>query len=96
VSIILRKDDLKPHKTDYWCGKSTDPEFESKMLTIVGLYLNPPENVLVISVDEKTQIQALDRTQKELPMKPGLPKRQTTTYKRHGVANLMAALAVHQ
>ena len=58
--------------------------------------MNPPENVLVISVDEKTQIQALERTQKELSMKPRLPKRQTVTYKRHGVANLMAALAVHQ
>ena len=44
VSVLLRKDELRPHKTDYWCGKSTDPEFESKMLTVVWLYLNPPEN----------------------------------------------------
>src|SRR5690606_20765239 len=96
VNKILREHDLKPHKTEYWCGKSTDPEFESKMLTIVGLYLNPPENAIVLCVDEKTQIQALDRTQPELPLKSGLPRRLTATYKRNGVVNLIASLAVHQ
>jgi putative transposase len=96
VHTILRQHDLKPHKVEYWCGKSTDPEFESKMLTIVGLYLNPPENAIVLCVDEKTQIQALDRTQPELPLRSGNPKRQTATYKRNGVVNLIASLAVHQ
>ena len=95
VNEILRQADLKPHKTEYWCGKSTDPEFESKMVDIVGLYLNPPENALVLCVDEKTQMQALDRTQPELPLRAGLPKRQTATYKRHGTVALIAALAVH-
>lgn len=95
VSEILQNADLKPHKTEYWCGKSPDPEFEAKMLNIVGLYLNPPEKAVVISVDEKTQIQALDRTQPELPMKTGKVRRLTNTYKRNGTANLIAALAVH-
>jgi transcriptional regulator with XRE-family HTH domain len=60
VFQILKQADLKPHKTEYWCGKSKDPEFEEKMTNIVGLYMSPPENALVICVDEKTQIQALD------------------------------------
>jgi len=96
VNKILQEHDLKPHKVDYWCGKSTDPEFESKMLNIVGLYMNPPENAIVLCVDEKTQIQALDRTQPELPLRTGNPKRLTATYKRNGVVNLIASLAVHQ
>jgi len=96
VYQLLKQADLKPHKIDYWCGKSTDPEFESKMLDIVGLYMNPPENALVLCVDEKTQIQALDRTQPLLPLKVGKPKRLTATYKRNGTVSLLAALAVHQ
>lgn len=96
VCRILQSHKLKPHKTEYWCGKSTDPEFESKMTNIIGLYMNPPENALVLSVDEKTQIQALDRTQAALPMKSGKPRRLTNTYKRHGTVSLIAALAVHQ
>lgn len=95
VHDILAEADLKPHKTEYWCGKSPDPEFEEKMLNIVGLYMNPPENALVFCVDEKTQIQALDRSQPELPLQSGKPKRQTVTYKRNGTVGLMAALAVH-
>lgn len=95
VCQILKQADLKPHKIEYWCGKSSDPEFEQKMINIVGLYMNPPENALVICVDEKTQIQALDRTQPELPLRSGKPKRQTATYKRHGTVSLIAALAVH-
>jgi transposase len=95
VCRILKKADLKPHKTEYWCGKSPDPEFEAKMVNIVGLYMNPPENAIVLCVDEKTQMQALDRTQPELPLKAGLPKRQTATYKRNGTVALIAALAVH-
>lgn len=95
VHQILKEADVKPHKIEYWCGKSPDPEFEEKMLNIVGLYMNPPENAIVLCVDEKTQIQALDRSQPELPLKAGLPKRQTATYKRHGTVALIAALAVH-
>lgn len=95
VHKILADHDLKPHKVDYWCGKSTDPEFEQKMLAVVGLYLDPGENAVVLSVDEKTGMQALDRSQAELPMKSGSPKRQTVTYKRHGTVSLLAALAVH-
>jgi transposase len=95
VNHILREADLKPHKTEYWCGKSTDPEFEQKMIDIIGLYMNPPENALVLSVDEKTQIQALDRSQPELPLRSGSPRRLTSTYKRNGTVALMAALAVH-
>lgn len=96
VQTLLSEADLKPHKIDYWCGKSTDPEFESKMINIIGLYMNPPENALVLSVDEKTQIQALDRTQPVLPLKTGAPKRLTATYKRNGTVALLAALAVHK
>jgi len=95
VQNILKSHDLKPHKVEYWCGKSTDPEFEEKMLNVVGLYMNPPENALVLSVDEKTQIQALDRSQPELPLRPGNAKRLTATYKRHGTVSLIAALSVH-
>jgi len=96
VQKTLKKHALKPHKVDYWCGKSPDPEFEKKMLNIVGLYMNPKGNSIVLSVDEKTQIQALDRTQPELPIREGNAKRHTTTYKRNGTVSLIAALAVHQ
>lgn len=95
VYQILKQADLKPHKIEYWCGKSPDPEFESKMINLVGLYMNPPENAVVICVDEKTQIQALDRTQPILPLKEKAPKRLTATYKRNGTIALIAALAVH-
>lgn len=95
VSDILRQEELQPHKTQYWCGKSPDPRFEEKMVEIVGLYLDPAENALVLSVDEKTQIQALDRTQPELPLRKGDARRLTNTYKRNGTVNLMASLAVH-
>lgn len=95
VQQILKEHQLKPHKVHYWCGKSTDTEFEQKMLDVVGLYLSPPKNAIVLSVDEKTQIQALDRSQPELPLRIGNPKRLTATYKRNGTVSLIAALAVH-
>jgi len=95
VQKILAEGAIKPHKTKYWCGKSPDPEFEEKQAAILGLYLNPPENALVLCVDEKSQIQALDRTQPLLPMRPASPKRLTATYKRNGTTCLLAALAVH-
>lgn len=73
VHRILAAGRLKPHKTEYWCGRSPAPEFEAKQAAILGLYLNPPENALVLSVDEQSQMQALDRTQAALPMKPARP-----------------------
>ncbi len=96
VHQILKENELKPYKVDYWCGKSTDPAFEKQMVTIVGLYINPSDNSLVLCVDEKAQMQALDRTQPVLPLQSGSPKRLTSTYKRHGTISLIAYLAVHQ
>jgi transposase/transposase-like protein len=73
---------------------STDPELVGKVTDVVGLYLAPPENAIVLCVDEKSQIQALDRTQKMLPMQPGFPERRTQDYVRHGTTTLFAALEV--
>ena len=95
VHRILQAERLKPHLTRSWVS-SNDPEFETKAVDIVGLYLNPPENALVLSVDEKTSIQALDRTRPLLPLKPGQPERRSFDYKRNGTTSLYAALAVHQ
>ena len=95
VHRILSEAKLRPHKTEYWCGRSPDPEFEAKQAAILGLYLDPPENALVLSVDEKSQMQALDRTQPELPMRPGEPRRLSATDKRNGTTCLLAALSVH-
>ncbi len=71
---------------------STDPELVAKVTDVVGLYLAPPENAVVLCVDEKSQIQALDRTAPILPMQPGLPERRTHDYVRHGTTTLFAAL----
>jgi transposase len=73
---------------------STDPELVAKVTDVVGLYLAPPENAIVLCVDEKSQIQALDRTQKMLPMQPGFPERRTHDYIRHGTSTLFAALDI--
>ena len=73
---------------------SNDPEFALKVRDIVGLYMNPPDKAIILSVDEKSQIQALDRTQPILPLRPGLPERQTHDYQRHGTTTLFAALNV--
>ena len=73
---------------------STDPQLEAKVRDVVGLYLNPPEKAVVLCVDEKSQIQALDRTQPMLPLRPGLPARRTHDYVRHGTTTLFAALEV--
>ncbi|HWR82733.1 MAG TPA: IS630 family transposase [Candidatus Deferrimicrobium sp.] len=96
VHAILQEAALKPHKVEYWCGRSTDPEFEEKQTAILGLYLTPPDNALVLAVDEKSHIQALDRTQPTLPLRSGQPKRLTATYHRHGTTCLLAALSVHE
>jgi transposase len=73
---------------------STDPELVAKVTDVVGLYLNPPENAIVLSIDEKSQIQALNRTQKTLPMQPGQAERRTHDYVRHGTTTLFAALEI--
>ena len=82
---------LEPHRTETF-KLSTDPLFIEKVRDVVGLYLNPPTHALVLSVDEKSQIQALDRTQPMLPLRPGQVERHTHDYVRHGVTSLFAAL----
>lgn len=84
---------LQPHRVEHF-KLSNDPQFTSKVRDIVGLYLNPPERALVLCADEKAQIQALDRTQPILPMRPGMAERQTHDYLRHGTTSLFAALDV--
>ena len=84
---------LQPHRLETF-KLSNDPQFIAKVRDIVGLYLNPPDKALVLCVDEKSQIQALDRTQPILPMAPGLPERRTHDYRRHGTTTLFAALDV--
>jgi transposase len=91
VSRIWRAFALQPHKVDYW-KLSTDPHFVDKLYDVVGLYLDPPERALVLCVDEKSQVQALDRTAPVLPMMPADPARQTHDYVRHGTTSLFAAL----
>lgn len=93
VARIWRDHGLKPWKVDTF-KISTDPDFEAKLVDVVGLYLNPPERAVVFSFDEKTQCQALDRTQASLPMKPGRANTMTHDYKRNGTTDLFAALNV--
>jgi transposase len=93
ISRIWRAFGLKPHLTETF-KLSPDPLFVDKVRDIVGLYVNPPEGALVLCVDEKSQIQALDRTAPVLPIRPGLPERRTHDYVRHGTTNLYAALDV--
>jgi transposase len=90
---IWRTFGLQPHRTETF-KLSTDPLFIEKTRDIVGLYMSPPENAIVLCVDEKSQVQALDRTQPIFPMRPGIPERQTHDYLRHGVTSLFAALNV--
>jgi transposase len=93
VSRIWRANGLKPHRVESF-KISNDPEFADKLEAIVGLYLHPPEHALVLSVDEKSQIQALDRTQPGLPIKKGRGQTMTHDYKRNGTTTLFAALNV--
>jgi transposase len=93
VSRIWRAFGLQPHRVETF-KLSKDPQFIDKVRDIVGLYLDPPERALVLCVDEKSQIQALDRTQPLLPMRPGHPERRSHDYKRHGTTSLFAALNV--
>lgn len=93
VSRVWRENGLKPHLIKYF-KVSNDPLFEDKLLDVVGLYLNPPDNAVVFCVDEKSSIQALDRTQPGLPLKKGRAGTMTHDYKRHGTSTLFAALNV--
>jgi transposase len=93
IGRIWRKFDLKPHLQDSF-KLSTDPFFVDKVVDVVGLYHNPPERAVVLCVDEKSQIQALDRSQPVLPMMPGMPERRTHDYLRHGITSLFAAFNI--
>jgi transposase len=93
VSEILRRHKLRPHLVKKF-RKSDDPQFKEKLEDIVGLYLDPPQNSIVLCVDEKSQIQALERMQPILALRPGLPERQTHDYYRNGTTTLFAALDV--
>jgi transposase len=93
VARIWRKWGLQPWRRQTF-KFSTDPQLEAKIRDVVGLYLNPPDKAVVLSVDEKSQIQALDRTAPILPIRPGLPEKATHDYVRHGTTTLFAALEI--
>ena len=93
VATAWREYGVQPWRSETF-KFSTDPELVAKVTDVVGLYLAPPEDAIVLCVDEKSQIQALDRTQKMLPMQPGLPERRTHDYRRHGTTTLFAALEI--
>ena len=93
IHRIWRAFGLKPHRSETF-SLSTDPQFIEKVRDVVGLYMNPPANAIVLCVDEKSQIQALDRSQPVLPMRPTTPHRLTHNYIRHGTTSLFAALDV--
>lgn len=93
VGRIWRRFELKPHQAETF-KLSTDPLFVEKVIDVVGLYHNPPEKAVVLCVDEKSQVQALDRSQPVLPMMPGMPERRTHDYVRHGTTTLFAAFNI--
>ena len=93
VASIWKEYGVRPWRSETF-KFSTDPELEAKVIDVVGLYLAPPENAVVLCVDEKSQIQALNRTQKTLPMQPGRAEQRTHDYVRHGTATLFAALEI--
>lgn len=93
VNRIWRNHNIKPHLVETF-KLSKDKQFSEKLHDVVGLYLNPPDKALVLCVDEKSQIQALERTRKITPVRPGIPERQTHDYTRHGTTTLFAALSM--
>lgn len=93
IAAIWRNWGIQPHRTESF-KFSADPELDAKITDIVGLYMNPPENAIVLCVDEKSQVQALERSQPMLPVAPGLAERRSHDYKRHGTTSLFAALEV--
>jgi transposase len=94
VARIWRTFGLQPHRSESF-RLSNDPYFVEKVRDVVGLYISPPQNALVLCVDEKSQIQALERSQPMLPMRPGAPERRSSDYWRHGTLSLFAALDIH-
>ena len=93
VARIWRKWDLQPWRVETF-KFSTDPELDAKVRDVVGLYLAPPDKAVVLSIDEKSQVQALDRTAPILPLRPGIPEQRTHDYVRHGTTTLFAALEI--
>ena len=93
IGRIWRRFELKPHVSDGF-KLSTDPQFVDKVVDVVGLYHHPPERAVVLCVDEKSQMQALDRSQPVMPMMPGMPERRSHDYARHGVTSLFAAFNI--
>ena len=93
VQRVWQRHEVQPHRVEKF-KLSKDPKFNDKVRDIVGLYLNPPERALVLCVDEKSQIQALDRTAPLLPLRPGFPERQTHDYRRYGTTTLFAAFNI--
>jgi transposase len=93
IGRIWRDFNLKPHRAETF-KLSTDPLFVDKVVDVVGLYHNPPERAVVLCTDEKSQVQALDRSQPVLPMMPGMPERRTHDYVRHGTTSLFAAFNI--
>jgi hypothetical protein len=93
VQRVWQRLEIQPHRVEKF-KLSKDPRFEEKVRDIVGLYLYPPERALVLCVDEKSQIQALDRNASLLPLRPGLPERQTHDYKRYGTTTLYVAFNI--
>jgi len=93
IGRIWKRFDLKPHLQDFF-KLSSDPQFVAKVVDVVGLYHHPPEKAVVLCVDEKSQIQALDRSQLVLPIMPGMPERRTHDYYRHGITSLFAAFNI--
>jgi len=93
IGRIWRRFELKPHVSDGF-KLSTDPQFVDKVVDVVGLYHDPPQRAVVLCVDEKSQMQALDRSQPMMPMMPGMPERRSHDYARHGVTSLFAAFNI--
>ncbi len=91
---VWKRHDIKPHLVRTF-KLSKAPHFVEKLEDVIGLYLDPPDKALVLSLDEKSQIQTLDRTRPLLPVRPGLPAHQTFDYKHHGTTTLFAALDLH-
>jgi hypothetical protein len=94
IGRILAADEVKPHRVDGWLTRRDTPEFWERAADVCGVYLSPPENAVVLSIDEKTGIQAKSRKHPTQPLRPGRPARQEFEYVRHGTASLMAAMDV--
>lgn len=92
---ILRDADVRPHLTEYWVMSELGPDFDAQAAEVCGLYLDPPANAIVVSIDEKTSIAARQPTRPDVPARPGKPARRDSEYLRNGTTNLFAALQVH-